>query len=256
MRHPFRIVLMLLWAMATPYWAKAAAPVVVGCHSGHDPAPALMPLGAGPLKLATVFCLGLPSSSVPVSSPVPSPNGKAFFVFDSIKGLSLGGMGDEPALQHFEGRVTALLPFSGNLPFAWSNNSRSVLGVKQDTAKPSGHALGPLRPFLFAIDGADQQLPDLINPAGPLDEIYWVGNAGMAIAAFGTRGLYYRPEHPDPRPTVALVNARTGRVIQAIEIAQVPGLEARARITAVASRIDERGRIHALITFSPDKWVL
>lgn len=256
MRYRFPVLTLLLWATFTACGAGAATPVVVGCGSGAtDPVAVYAPFGAGPLTLAKVHCLRFPLSNYPVSPPTLSLDGSAVFVFDSVNGLWLAAMEDEPVLQRFDGRVTGLIP-GGDLPFAWSEDARSVLGVRQETSKPGGFALGPLKPFLFSVDGTTRQLPDLLSPAGPLDELYWAGQAGMAVAAFGTRGAYYQPEHADPQPTIAFVNARTGQVIQSIEKNAVPGLTGNARTNAVASVMGADGRIHALIAFSPNQWVL
>ncbi len=174
----------------------------------------------------------------------------------SIQGLSITGTGAAAGSQQFDGRITAVLPFTGNVPFAWSMDSRSVLGVRQETAKPSGFALGSLRPFQFRIDGTNEKLAQLSSSAGPLDEIYWIGHTGLAIAAFGTKGGYYRPEHPDLKPTIAFVDARAGKVIQSIAIANVPGLAVKSRINGVASGLDVRGNAYALITMAPNQWLL
>jgi hypothetical protein len=54
----------------------------------------------------------------------------------------------------------------------------------------------------------------LKNVAGRLDGIRWVGGGGLALAEFGTKGHYYRPEHDDPTPSLAIVDGRRGRVLQ------------------------------------------
>ena len=250
MIRSFHVFLALLLAVFSVGAAKAGKIVVSGCGVGsYDPTLKLMPLKPGLLTLVNVYCLTLPSSSSP---PRPSPDKNNTFVFDSIRGLYLAQAGATSTVHHFDGRVTAVQ----NGSFAWSGDSRSVFGVRQETAKPSGHALGPIKPFLFRIDGTQEKLTELTNPAGPLDEIYWVGHAGIAIAAFGTKGRYYRPEHPDPHPTIAFVDARAGRILQSMAIARVPGLDAKSIILGIASGLDSRGNPYALIALAPYNWVL
>ncbi|CAN7567168.1 hypothetical protein [Mesorhizobium caraganae] len=257
MHYPTGLALALLLAMLSISEARAGKVAVSGCGDGHyDPVPALMPLKSGPLALAKIFCLKIPASNFPVSPPQPSPDHNSVFVFDSIQGLSITGTGTAAGSQQFDGRITAVLPFMGNVPFAWSNDSRSVLGVRQETVKPSGFALGSLRPIRFHINGTNEKLAELSSSAGPLDEIYWIGHTGLAIAAFGTKGAYYRPEHPDLKPTIAFVDARAGKVIQSIAIADVPGLAVKSRINGVASSLDVRGNAYALITMAPNQWLL
>ena len=173
-----------------------------------------------------------------------------------MEGLWLGGVAANSAFRHFEGRVTTSSFQSEMVPFEWSGDSHAIFGVKQDTVKPNGWALGPLKTYLFSTDGTRRELPALTSPNGPLDEIYWVGNAGLALAAFGTKGSSYRPEHADEHPTLAFVNAQTGRVLQSIEIPnEDPDRPALHWIGAVTSRIDHSGRAYVLISFVNGKWL-
>lgn len=229
---------------------RAKDVVVSGCGDGYNPAPRLMPLKPGPLTLANIYCLTLPSGLHP---PQPSPDRNSVFKYHSSDGLYIARTRASSTVQQFAGKVTGS---SWSIPFAWFRDSRSVFGVRQETTKPSGWALGPKRPFRFRIDGSAEELPKLTNPAGPLDELYWVGNGGFALAGFGTKGQYYRPEHPDPNPTIAFVDARAGRVLQSVAMADMPFLDVKAIILEVASGLDRRGNPFALIRFTPQKWVL
>ena len=254
MRFSARMALALLAAMMAVNEASAEEVTVSGCpHVRNYPVQALMPLNPRPLALTSLHCLKLPSSSFPISPPRPSPDQSSAFVFDSIQGLSIVGLGTEAVSQHFEGRLTASLRFTGSVPFTWSRSSRSVFGVRQDTAKPSGFALGPLSPSSFNTDGTVQKLAELNNEAGPLDEIYWIGHDGLAVVGFGTKGGLYRPIHSDPRPTIAFVDAGAGKILQSIAIADLAGIAAKSRIDGVASDPDGR---HVLITLASSQWVL
>jgi len=250
MIRPSTVFLALLLAMSSVSAAKAQKVVVSGCGNGsYDPIPKLMPAKPSRLTLAGVYCLALPPGSSP---PQPSPDKSNIFVFDTIDGLSLAQATAASTVHHFYGRVTA----PRNVPFVWSADSQSVFGVRQETVKPGAFALGSIKPFLFRIDGTQKKLPELTNPAGPLDEIYWVGHAGIAIAAFGTKGRHYRPEHPDPNPTIAFVDIRAGRVLQSVAIADVPFLDAKSIILGIASDLDRRGNPYTLMAFAPNAWVL
>ena len=233
----------------------AAAPEAVGCSGPHDPTDAARPIGSGPLTLAKFYCLKLPSSNSSVSPPMPSPDERAFFAFDAINGLWLAGTDRQKSSHNFTGRVVGALALTREVPFTWFKTSRSVLGIRQETMNPSGFALGPLRPTVFSLDGSENALPALSHPAGPLDEIFWAGRSGLAIAAFGTKGGYYRPEHQDKAQTIAIVDATAGKVLQSVPIASIAGLPPRTRVASVAPWVDERGNVNALITFSPNKWV-
>src|SRR3546814_3659185 len=101
-------------------------------------------------------------------------------------------------------------------PFVWRNDSKAILGVRQDTMRPSGFALGPLSPIEIPNDGEPHPLPLLKDVAGGLDGMLWVGNSGLALAEFGTKGKYYRPQHDDPTPTLRIVDGRRGKVLQTV----------------------------------------
>src|SRR3546814_7869567 len=73
-------------------------------------------------------------------------------------------------------------------PFVWRNDSKAILGVRQDTMRPSGFALGPLSPIEIPNDGEPHPLPLLKDVAGGLDGMIWVGNSGLALAEFGKKG--------------------------------------------------------------------
>lgn len=234
---------------------SVASPEAIGCSSPHDPTVAAQPIGTGPLTLAKFYCLDVPSSGVPISPPVPSPDERAFFAFDSIKGLWLADTDSRSSPRNIAGGVTGALSLPDRVPFTWFKDSRSVLGVKQETMKPSGFALGPLRPVKFSLDGSETQLPALSHPSGPLDEIFWVGRSGLAIAAFGTKGGYYRPEHEDKAPTLAIVDAIAGKVLDTFPVKAIEGLAPRTMMGSIVSRLDERGRVNALINFPPRKWI-
>ena len=119
-----------------------------------------------------------------------------------------------------------------------------------------GWAVGPLKPFIASIDGKARPLPALVSSAGPLDEVHWIGNAGLAIALFGAKGGYYRPEHPDPSPTIAWVDARAGRVIKAVPLTDLVPTSLSNSIDQIAWRVDGHGRIDVLLTLAPDRWIL
>lgn len=244
--------LALLLETVPAFPAVAQAVKVVGCPEGaRDPAPALMPLKPGPMTLSGIYCLNLPGTSFPRSPPQPSPDGRNFFIFDSVTGLTIGGMHDGTR-RLFEGRLTALIPYNGT-PFAWSRDSRKLWGVRQDTA-PAGWSLGPVRPTLFATDGTDRPLPALTHPAGPLDQLFWTGDGGRALAVFGSKGNLYKPEHRDLRPTIAFVDARTGKILQSIAIADIVRRSGHLWVDRVVSVVDRHGRAHALIPIR-DQWI-
>jgi len=242
-------------AMALTPPAAVTAPIKSACGiAGQD----LTPIGDGPLVLAAIHCLERPSSiSGGASPPAPSQDLKAVFMFDGSTGLWLGEAGPKATLRNVAADVAGLNAFDYDRPYAWLDRGHSVLGVTQNIMKPrGGWALGPLKPFVTSTSGEVRTLPALMSPAGPLDELHWIGNAGLAIALFGTKGGYYRPEHRDPLPTIALVDARAGRIIQSFPLADLTSNPSVKSINQVAWRVDRRDGVEALITLAPDRWIL
>lgn len=191
----------------------------------------------------------------PHGAPILSPDGKAFFAYESAKGVWVGRIGKPEGTRRFELRSAFDDFLDDTAPFVWASDSRAIFGVKQERTRPNGFGEGPLSPYLFALNGSAMRLPELTSVAGPLDELYWADGGGTALAVFGTKGEYYRPPQSQPRPAVAIVDARRGKVLQSIEIAELPGATGRAAILGADVRVDGRGRADALIVLSLDHWV-
>ncbi|NEI54084.1 hypothetical protein GR200_00615 [Rhizobium leguminosarum] len=234
-----------------------AAPEQIRCY-GDNWGPTLEmlePTPVGPLTFNTLRCMPIPEGWPRFFPPSLSPNGGLVFAFGSTKGLWLGDVARGGHAHIVNERLPGDL-LSRTAPFAWLDDSTAVIGVKREVTVPAGFALEPLRPYLFNLDGSQEKLPELVHANGPLDEIYWVGGSGLALAAFGTKGNYYKPEHEDRRPTLALVDARNGTILQSIEKDDIPELADQKALVAVASRIDGFGKIHVMMTWAPGKWLL
>ena len=216
---------------------------------------------SGPLSLEMVRRVSLPRRSTGNSPPSISPDGTKFFAYNGIQGLWVNSVMSDDAANNPVGRV-ALEGFghAETVPFTWSANSRSILGVRQATAVPSGFAQGPMSTVEIAVDGSVRELPGLEHRAGNLDGLLWVGNRGLALAEFGTKGSYYKPELDNAEPTLAIVDARRGRVIQSFEMPPSVGPRNRTLITGVDARIDGNGRVFALLAATGDpngtRWFL
>ena len=189
-----------------------------------------------------------------MSAPLISPDGHRFLVSGYDK-LWIGSVGSTTAPRAIASRLAIPgLGYSKTPPFAWRGDSKAVLGVRQDTMRPNGFALGPLSPIEIPNDGNPRPLPLLKNVAGRLDGIRWVGGGGLALAEFGTKGHYYRPEHDDPTPSLAIVDGRRGRVLQTVPLPlsqkrKLPGL-----VGDIDARLDSKGRIFAFFVLNGSRW--
>ncbi|MDK4730454.1 hypothetical protein PH563_31700 [Rhizobium phaseoli] len=246
-----------LLAALSPSFASAAmaSPEVIGCTGDWtkilEAIKPLEPKPAGPMRLSASRCLPIVHGRDPV---YPSPDGRKAFTSHAIDGLWVGSVDRAGANYTFplHGFTSLWTP---TVPFEWLPDSSAVLGVAQDKDR-SGFALGGLQPYLFTETGGQTPLPVLTHPNGPLDDIFWIGGTGLAFATFGTRGSYYRPEHEDPHPTIALVDAKAGRVLDAVEIATIPTPPDYRHFVAASSRVDRSGRVRVLTAWRPDIWML
>jgi hypothetical protein len=97
-------------------------------------------------------------------------------------------------------------------PIAWSSDSKSLWAATHAT---SG------QPVRIDLDGRLDPLPHLSHAAGPLDAITWAGNDGLAVAQFGTLGRRYHPARNDVVPTLAIVDARRGAVLDELQFSAI-----------------------------------
>ncbi|HEX6740343.1 MAG TPA: hypothetical protein VF079_00920 [Sphingomicrobium sp.] len=202
------LFLFVLSAAGLPARVEHLAPYDHCDHNGAELA--AMPVSDGPVRLIGIDCPPGGNQSV-------SPDGQRFFsrrypdgrAYQAparlfVSGLEKGG----PTVSYpFDPAFSLFRPL-----FHWASDFRSIWGADQK-AGPGGFAIEPLKPVLLLPDGTSQALPLLVGPGGPLDGLLWIGGDGLALAEFGTRGSYYRPEHPDPEPTMAFVDAKHGRYL-------------------------------------------
>lgn len=205
----------------------------------------------GPLELDKARRVKLPQRSTGNSPPMISPDGTKFFAYNAIQGLWVGEIASNNEPKHPVGRVSgAGFGHAETIPFSWSEQSQTIFGAKQATADPSGFALGPMFPVEITHDGEVRDLPQLAHPAGNLDGLLWVGGRGLALALFGAKGDYYRPEIENLKPAIAFVNAAKGRLIQSSAIPSPVKEDLRSLILGVDARIDANGHAFALLAIS------
>ena len=245
---------------AGPPSTSAEAPPSSAKPAGYDDfqqrlAAQLSSLGEGPLHLDKAYRVNLPSSPYSNSAPAISPNGQRYFAYDTIRGLWFDKVEADGEPKHLSGRLAvAGFGYADTIPFAWASNSREIFGASQDTVVPNGFALGPLSTLLISVDGQSRKLPELRHPAGNLDGIFWVGGDGLALAEFGTKGGYYRPEHEDKTPTIAMVDGRRGRILQAVRLPVSSSDRPATLVGQIEARIDARGRMYALFVLNGHRW--
>jgi hypothetical protein len=224
----------------------------------------LAPQGTGPLTLAQVYCqFSGPSHSA--NGMQVSPDGRSLAYFDLQRILRLAPLDAANAWTSYPTDLGTFAIFGANIrsapAFAWAADSRFLWTATHDVIRPSGFATSPLRPVQIAEDGSLHALPQLRHDAGPLDALLWADGDGLAAAQFGSRGGFYRPEHDDPVPNFAFVDARRGRVLDSLPFDALDSLRGRPRGAAAYARVSNAaatalpdGRARALL--SVGSWVV
>jgi hypothetical protein len=234
---------------------------VRGCEPGVAEHLQIGPSTPGPLRLDELACLTFQAGG---SHPILlSPDGRAAALWDSgehdrLEMVPLGGTEARavPLLASAVFRGFVGLEHYDGAGFAWARDSGGLWAVRQDFGRPGGWARGPLEPVEVRPDGAVRALPQLRHPAGPLDAVKWIGGEGLALVQFGTRGSYYRPGHDDPAPTLAMVDARRGRVLATLPVLALPEIGDQVRAwgfvprLAVVGQLPD-GRLRAVLLFNP-----
>jgi hypothetical protein len=107
----------------------------------------------------------------------------------------------------------------GHAAFEWSSDSRFLWTATQDHMRPTGGwATGPVR--LFRADGgAVEKLPALNQDSELLDGVQWIGHSGKALALLGALGNYQSPIRDDRNPKIAMIDAKSGILLDARPLA-------------------------------------
>jgi hypothetical protein len=197
----------------------------------------------GPLRLNTLYCQDFAPTSYPRANVVVSPDARliAFEDFERrfVRVAALNSTKATTAYALDLGTFATIASFGDGRPsFQWSADSRFLWAATQLRMRPlGGWALAPLKP-VRAQAGQLKPLPNVEHAAGPLDGILWAGS-GNALALFGARGGYYRPEHDDPNPTLAIVDAQRGVVLDSVRLTSAP-------LTNVEATTLPDGRVRAV----------
>jgi hypothetical protein len=245
--------------------AASETPPQINCEAPSQRALDLAPIGSGPLTLTGVYCQALRSTWFPISAPLVSPDARSIAYYEHDTNVLVARLEG--------GRVWTVSPAdlgtfarfgseSRSVPaFAWASDSRFLWTATHERVHPSGFAKTSMRPVRTTENGAIELLPRLQHDAGPLDALLWAGGDGLAVAQFGTRGGSYRPEHDDPTPTFAIVDARRGLVLDTLPFDAVESLRKRAPGSASYALVENAaattlpdGRVRVLL--SAGHWVV
>ena len=237
----------------------------INCEAAHQLHLALAPPGTGPLKLRTVYCQRIRATLFRQGVPVVSPNGQWIAYLENDAILRIAQLGNSDSWIEHQAEMGVFARFGRSLrslpAIAWASDSQSVWAGHHDAEQPSRFATSPLQPLAVADDGRVLTLPPLQHEAGPLDGLLWADGDGLAVAQFGTRGGYYRPDHLDPNPSFAIIDVRRGIVRQSLAFAAIGALKDRVKgaspqaliRNATATRLAD-GKVRTLIDVGP--WIV
>jgi hypothetical protein len=235
------------------------------CAAQHQRELALAPLVDGPLRLRAVYCQLIRSMPFPRGAPTVSPDGQSITYLENDAILRIAQLSDSNSWIDYSTRMGVFAGFSRSIrslpSISWATNSKSVWAANHDALLPSGFAKSPLQPLKTVGDGILLALPQLQHEAGPLDGLLWVDGDGLAVAQFGTRGSYYRPEHSDPNPSFAIVDVQRGLVRDTLAFTAIEALKDRAKGRSPSAAIKNaaatrllNGKVRALLDVG--EWVV
>jgi hypothetical protein len=256
------LVLMGMFAVNHPCEAQQVPRV--NCSASHQRELELTPLGNGPLQLRAVYCQRIRSMPFPRGTPTVSPDAQSIAYLENDAILRIAQLSDSDGWIDYPTQMGIFAGFGRSIrslpSISWATNSKSVWAGNHDALLPSRFAKSPLRPLKTASGGSLLTLPPLQYEAGPLDGLLWVDGDGLAVAQFGTRGSYYRPEHPDPNPSFAIVDVQRGLVRDTLAFTAIEALKNRAKglspqaaIKNAAATKLPNGKVRALLDVG--QWV-
>jgi hypothetical protein len=211
------------------------------------------PEGDGPLRLSAIYCQSMEGLNYryPHGDVIVSPDARRIVYASDEHGngqraLHVARLEDASAWIDYNADLGISLRFlfydRGRAAFEWSADSRFVWAAKMEHMRPlGGWAIGPMR-LLRAEDGVAREFSVPRHEAGPLDGVQWVGHEGKALALFGARGSYHKPERVDRAPTIAMIDAKRAVVLDAHAVARLPN-----SLSIVESVILADGRMRALL---------
>lgn len=237
--------------------AHAAGPAPrINCVAPHHRDLDLTPIGSGPLELAEIYCQFFRFSTK--GDPIVSPDGRSIAYVENRRLLRVAPLDARDSWIDFQAELGTFERFGSNsrsVPaLTWASDSSGLWTATQGRLHPSGFATDPLQPIKTFSDGNIELLPMLQHPAGPLDGLLWADGNGSALAQLGTRGGYYRPEHDDPTPSFAMIDAKRGIVLDILAFDAIEILRNRARgaspnalVNNAAVTTLSNGKIRALL---------
>jgi hypothetical protein len=244
---------------------KAQQAPRINCATPHQRELELRPISTGPLQLQAIYCQYIRSTPFPRGTPTLSPDGQSIAYLENGAILRVAQLGDSDRWIDYPIQIGVFAGFGRSLrsfpAIAWASDSKSLWAANHDALLPSGFAKSPLQPLKTASYGRTLNFPPFHHQAGPLDALLWVDGNGLAVAQFGTRGSYYRPEHPDPNPSFAIIEAQLGRVRDTLAFTTIEALKDRtegaspqALIKNATATTLPNGKVRTLLDIGP--WVV
>ncbi len=212
----------------------AQAGVRFHCDVDHRTRRSLRPVGNGPARLAEVLCHQPPGSHFSESALLVSPNGNrvARVYYPGTVRVS------DPSAQGSwrpwaDDLAQGDLLFAGGDSVRWGR-SGMMWAALQRRADSGGFASEPVR--VARLRGVIAEEIGLRDAPGRLDQVQWIGD-GMAIGYYDTNGGGYRPVRSDSSPTLAMIDARRGRVLDRLPLGRIGELVEGARPGPARARL-------------------
>jgi hypothetical protein len=225
---------------------------------------------AGPVSLHSLECVHARSINELDSASVLAPDHTAIAYLDRDRLLRIEDLNTDKEPMERDARAILFGRFGtedggishGDAPFAWTADSQSIW-MLQGQFDPHGFAASPPVPVLVSREGKTVERPLDLAPTERLDAMFWLGHDGIGLAQVNTKGGFYRPERGNPDPSLAIVDAAHGKVLDRLPLSSIEALRDKlassldpyVRIYRAAGVVLPDGKVKALINVG-DWWIV
>ncbi len=214
----------------------------------------------GPLRLESVVCDAASGLGGQLSPDGISMAAYGSGAQDPVSSVEISRLTAPPVRVD----VGSLLTAPASIPIVvWSSGSRFIWAARREVVQPSHFFQTGLVPIQVSPAGLVKALPTLHSAAGPMDRLYWLNGQGLGLAAFGTNGDYYRPQHTDENPTYSIVDLTKGETLDSLSYSALKTLIDREKprnsfATASLLSASKGTNGHAVVLFgaAPESWIV
>lgn len=213
------------------------------CEGARRSIETVQPIGAGPARLVEVLCTRSPSHNF---LPLISRDAR-YMARINDEELSVASLRPMSPWSVWSGDIARSFNILERAPpVRWDDAGQSIWVARQHRIDRGRWAAAAVE-IVRVRNGNVRDVGHIRGAPGRLDALQWVGD-GVAIAQFDTRGETYRPELENANPTIAFIDARRRRVLDAMPLAELESMAGREmRHAPLLGGVLLNGRARAVI---------